>query len=204
MSYTYSYLESFAKDAYYQILRELFQDTVALIIRDQCFDREYSIVLSEIPVKLLLKVEKGDDSDNQIDFDTFIETIKVGLDIKCEGGDRIMYHMVNMDLLWRPETQSPKYYNYMQYINFNGDDSTSQAFHYLFKNHDYKWGDPFEFDSEEKQLRKTFYAYIKSRYLSAKDYLDNMNKRFFASPENFNRWEKIIDKKVFKDTKIDY
>ncbi len=94
----------------------------------------------------------------------------------------IIYNMSNRDLLWRPETKSIDYnMNYIQWITQKTDERepVEEILSYLYRKSDVPWGEPYDFNNREIELRKSHLDKIDKKYGGLKSYLKTVSERLW-------------------------
>ena len=93
-----------------------------------------------------------------------------------------VYNLSNRDFLWRPEAKSNDYsVNYIQWITqeTNERDPVEEILSYLYRKSDPVWGEPYDFDNRELQLRKAHLDKIEKKYGGLKSYFETVSERLW-------------------------
>jgi hypothetical protein len=143
--------------------------------------------------------EKDDNENYDNNFSLFKQTIKVAFDINFKNSDGLIYHLVDRDLVWRPEIKSSlNYYQWVSSMDTLEREPMLSTWSYLFDKSEPYYHEPYMRDDEEKELLKEFYVYIKKKYRNGKDYFRRVNMMLFNEDDDtYSYYIDKIDKKIF-------
>ncbi len=87
----------------------------------------------------------------------------------------------NLDLLWLPSAceQAHAPVNYFQMLHLHTDEREPllSLFSYLYESRDPYYHERYDMDAHEHALRDAYHAHVRSRYASAKAFLDALHAR---------------------------
>jgi hypothetical protein len=136
------------------------------------------------------------DEEGEVIYEVFLEALKVVCDVNDE---KIMYHVSNRDLTWRPEHDENSNKNYFQYLLEDTDERepVPSMLSYLFEDEEEYYNDHYELNEEEQKLRENFYNYLREHYSSSQEYIDRMCILLSSNSSNWTKWINLIQNKVF-------
>lgn len=95
----------------------------------------------------------------------------------------IIYHIQNLDIIWRPKINNDKKINYFQWITMDYDrrDICESILSYLFTDSDMYYDDLFEFTDRELELRIAHIEKITEKYGNRSNYFNNVSTKLWRS-----------------------